>query len=198
MRIGPSRFAAAALCALVLAALMLSGCANIPGFTRTPEGHLQHTQGDRTWVLARAGGQATLQLNGADFATIGGGRALFTLPGGRIATVTLDAQSQPEAISIPYGTLMDSHDYALINAALEVNALAGGVRKVPWAGIGLLLALLVLSILLQVFAPRLIDNAKRGGYASGQKTARTLLLLRALGALLTVISLVWLIGLLAA
>lgn len=186
----------AALAALiVLLTVVAAGCTNLQGFTRTADGKLSYPQGDSTWSWEKKGGAVLVGLNGKPFATLEHGVAAITLSDGRTFDVVLTKSGAPATVRVPWGTTLAQTDYDLMTTAFKVNTLAGGIPTgAPWAGIVILVLLLVAGVLLAMFAGRVVDSAKGGGIFGGNDTAKSLLIFRAAGIIVALVSLIVLIA----
>ena len=178
--------------------LLAAGCSALPNqMERTANGTLVYTQGSDTWSWVKANGEATIQLNGKDFATVRGTEADVTLPDGRAVTVELNGQNEPTSAQTKWGVLLSAADYSTMDQAFQFHKLAGGVgRAIPWVGVVLLFLLILVAILASIRADVLVDWAKVHGVFSSFNTGRMLFLTRAVAILLAVMFLVLLLVLL--
>ncbi len=186
----------AALAALiVLLSVIMAGCTNLQGFTRTADGKLSYPEGDNTWSWKKNGGAVHIELNGKPFATLERGVADITLPDNRKLAVTLNKAGAPATVQVPWDTELRQADYDLVSSAFNVNTQAGGIPTgVSWGWVLVLALLLVAGVLLSLFAGRVVESAKGGGIFSGTDTAKSLLIFRAGGVAVALLALVALIA----
>ena len=89
-----------------------------------------------------------------------------------------------------WGTTVSQDDYAQMNKALSVRDMAlqaaggGQAGSLGWAIV--LLLVIAAGVLLFLYAGRLVNSWKLGGIFSGHDTAKSLLLFKAIGALVAV------------
>jgi hypothetical protein len=188
----------AALLAILMGLLIFSmaGCANFPGqgLTRTKDGRLEYPDGSNTWSWEKKSSIAQILLNGKQFAVVEKGQATISLPDGRVVDVMLDNKSVPLSLKVSWGTVIAQADYDLMNTAFKVHTLAGGVPvSSPWGWVLVQLVLVVVGVLVAIYAGSIVDSGKTGGIFSSFNTAKALLIIRAIGVLIAIVSIVGLI-----
>lgn len=190
---GRSRLWTVMLAVMILfVAVAAGGCAvGRNPFTRMADGGMKYTEGDDVWVWDRAGGIVQITLNDKLFAVLQRGSARISLPDGRTLDVLLDGNGEPMSAKVSWGVALSQQDYTQMNTAFYVNRTAGGQKVDGTAGwVILSLLLIVAGVLIFFYSGSLVNSAKRGGIFSGFDTARSLLIFRAAGILMTVIGLI--------
>jgi hypothetical protein len=184
-----SRLLTAILAVLVIVvSVAVSGCTQ-NGLTRTKDGKYEYTEGNDVWTWDQKGATAQITLNNKLFAVIQNGVAEVSLQDGRSAEVVIDSNKAPQSIKVAWGVLLTQKDYTQMNSAFSVNKSAGGQGPTgSLGGVIFLLILIVAGLLLFFYAGTLVDSWKLGGIFSGKDTAKSLLIVKAIGIFVVVVA----------
>jgi hypothetical protein len=176
-----SRFAAILLAALIVfISIAASGCTGGP---------YQITEGSDVWTLAHKGSSTEVMLNSKLYAVMQNGTANVFLPDGRSLDVSFDNSGSPVSITrMAWEVQLSQQDYAQMNTAFYVFRQSAGQSAQGSLGwVIFLLIVIVAGVLLFIYAGTLVNSWKLGGIFSGNDTARSLLIFKAIGILLIVI-----------
>ena len=190
---GRSRLFAAVLAMLMI--VMMAGCTVTDTFKRTQDGRVTYTEGNNTWKWERSGGVTQITLNDKLFAVLQNGQARVTLPDTvRTVEVTLDNAGNPVSVKTAWGVVLTQADYATMNTAFFVNTNAGGQTSSGSVGwVIFLLIVVIAGVLLFVYAGSLVNSWKLGGIFGGNDTAKSLLIVRAIGVAVVVLGVILLL-----
>jgi hypothetical protein len=182
-----SRIAAILAALILFTALSAAGCADVSN---------NYPDGSGTWTWARKGSAIEIQLNDKLYAEIQSGLAKVYLPDGRSLDVSLDKNGSPVSITrLTWEVSVSQQDYQQMSVAFNVYKQA--IAQHPGSKVGWVVFLLVVilaGVLLFVYAPSLVNSWKLGGIFSGNDTARSLLLFKAVGILVIVVGAVILLA----
>ncbi len=190
-----SRALVGVIAVLVLAfAVLATGCTGrLSNLSKLENGGYKYTEGDSVWVWEKSGNAEQLTLNDTLITVIQGGHAQFSLTNGQKLDVTLDNTGTPASVKMSYGTVVSQNDYAQMNKALSIRGRilqeVGGAQTGSLGWVILLLIVIAAGVLLFLYAGRLVNSWKLGGIFSGHDTAKSLLLFKAIGAVIAVIGL---------
>ncbi len=190
-----SRALVVMIAVLVLAVtVFVTGCTGrLSNLSKMDNGGYKYTEGDSVWVWEKSGSAEQLTLNDALITVIQAGHAQFSLTNGQKLDVTLDSTGTPATVKMSYGTVISQNDYTQMNKALSIRDRilqeVGGTQTGSLGWVVLLLLLIAAGVLLFLYAGRLVNSWKLGGIFSGHDTAKSLLLFKAIGAVIAVIGL---------
>lgn len=164
---------------ILLAALFVFSLAALSGCAQP----LNHKEiGNHQWKWVNHSNSLEITYDDAPFATIKNNIAQVTLPNSKVLTVTLDNSGNPVSVKLNWGVELSAEDYSLMNTAFTVSLTAdttGAPSSVGWAIF--LLIVVIMGLLLFLYAGRLVNSWKLGGIFSGNDTAKSLLIVKALG-----------------
>jgi hypothetical protein len=186
-----SRLLATILAVLVvLIAVAASGCANGQNvFKRTQDGRLEYKEGSDVWTWDHKGSSTQITLNDKLFAVLQNRAAQVSLPNGNAIDVTMDNSGAPTAIKAAWGVVLTQQDYTQMNTAFSIQKMAGVQGPSGSFGWAIFLLLLIVGgVFLFIYAGSLVNSAKVGGIFNGTDTAKTLLIFRAGGIFVVVVS----------
>lgn len=193
---GRSRLFAAMLAVLMIILMAFSaGCTVTDAFKRTQDGRVEYTEGNNLWKWERSGSTAQITLNDKLFAVVQSGLARVTLPDTvRSVEVTLDSSGTPVSVKTAWGVVLTQEDYATMNTAFFVNTKAGGQSgSGPLGWVIFMLIVIIAGVLLFVYAGSLVNSWKLGGIFGGNDTAKSLLIVKAIGVVVALLGVILLL-----